>query len=108
MGSSQKAEIEMVAIKIELGEGFEERFSGLSRTRSSHCLNALKARKVSSSSRAGRRVFNRCPGFLHPGPVCFYSCPWCFVVEAKQKAEVSIINPGLLSEEAVLLGVWEC
>lgn len=53
MGSSQKAEIEMVAIKIELGEGFEERFSGLSRTRSSHCLNALKARKVSSSSRAG-------------------------------------------------------
>lgn len=43
----------MVAIKTELGEGFEERFSGLSRTRSSHCLNALKAPKVSSSSRAG-------------------------------------------------------
>lgn len=40
-----------------------------------------------------RSVSNSCADFLPLGPVCLYSCPQCFVVEANQMAESFIVEP---------------
>lgn len=45
---------------------------------------------------AYRRVFSSYTGFLPLGPVCFYSCPLHFVVEAEQVAENVVISYGPL------------